>query len=75
MLQELLKTRLKLLEDNIHKVNQEAQQAMANLNLLNGAKQECLYWLSNPVVPEVLQRQDEITGMDHIEESKEKSTF
>lgn len=75
MLQELFKARLDLIEDNIKKVNQEAQQSMANLNLLNGGKQECLYWMSQLDSPEVGQIQDEVISMDPIDGSKEKNTF
>jgi len=75
MLQEELKTRLSLIEENIKKVNQEVQQGMANLNLLNGGKQECLYWMNQLDSPEVVQIQNEVISIDPIDGSKEKRTF
>lgn len=43
---EVLKTRLKEIEDAIQKQNGVVQQAMANLNMLEGGKQELLFWLA-----------------------------
>lgn len=57
MTQEELNNRLILIEENIKKVNQQIQQTMANLNLLEGGRQECLYWLSRPVKAQAFPEQ------------------
>lgn len=40
-----LKERIILIEDNIKKTNQQISQLAANLNMLEGGRQECLHWL------------------------------
>ena len=45
MNKEELKKRLIFIEEHIKKTNQEIQKNYANLNILEGGKQECLYWL------------------------------
>lgn len=45
MKKEILLERIKLIDDAINKENSIINQAMANLNMLNGGKEECLYWI------------------------------
>lgn len=45
MTKEIIQQRLKELETAIEKQNQIINQDMANLNMLEGGKQECLFWL------------------------------
>ena len=82
MLQEELKNRLALIEENIKKVNQEVQQGLANLNLLEGGRQECTYWLTRPeevslVLGEEVEQEFEVTEtqLDVQEEDKKQNTF
>lgn len=45
MNKELLENRIKELESAIVKTNGIIDQQLSNLNMLNGGKQECLFWL------------------------------
>ncbi|HLX54195.1 MAG TPA: hypothetical protein VKR58_09645 [Aquella sp.] len=76
MTHEELTSRLALIDENIKKVNQEVQQSLANLNLLQGGRQECLHWLNNLSENEQLPIQEEIAEICNVsEEDNKKSTF
>jgi len=45
MTKEKLKERLHEIEQNINKIDSHIKQLLANLNMLDGGKQECLHWL------------------------------
>jgi hypothetical protein len=45
MNKEILEKRLAEIEKAIAKEHAVANQAMANINMLDGGKHECLYWL------------------------------
>lgn len=45
MTKEKLQERLNEIDQNINKIDSHIKQLVANLNMLDGGKQECLYWL------------------------------
>lgn len=45
MNKEIIELRLKDIEIAVKNINDEISQKMANLNMLLGGKQECLFWL------------------------------
>lgn len=46
MNKELLEKRLSIIEDHIKNINNEIKKNVTNLNILEGGKQECLYWIN-----------------------------
>ena len=53
MKKETLQQRLAVIEAELVKQQAFVEQATANLNMLQGGKQECLYWLRILELPDV----------------------
>lgn len=65
MKKEDLEKRLQLIEENISKHNKNIEQLVANLNVLTGAKNECLFWLSqNEEIPHEVVAPNEVVAED-----------
>lgn len=45
MTKEEIKKRLAIVDDMIKQHNEQMQQLVGNLNLLQGSRNECLFWL------------------------------
>jgi hypothetical protein len=91
MSQAEFKARLDLIEENIKKVNQEVQQGLANLNLLEGGKRECIHWMNNletpqqevdiqieelsEIEPVFIPKEEQLDEPEEVEEDKKSTTF
>jgi hypothetical protein len=62
MTKEELEKRLAIIESSIAKHQEVIQQSIANINLLQGSKNECLFWLDELAKPksESEQPKDEV---------------
>lgn len=68
---ELINKRKLQVETAIKKTNEQIQQLMSNLNMLEGGRQECIFWLNeinkSPANEMKLEELKEYLGADSIE--------